>query len=955
MKIIQRLLIVSAVMGLSNLAYATCTGAGDPCNAPRNATIISHSATTILESAQNSATGNAANSIYFFQATTLGSAQNNGTLDRNTVIVFTADFGTGDPSDVISNTIRPLLATTNYNVFAKACPPGSSNPTDAGCSAWVSAGAQTTDNLTNAGFSDVASADTQPLQFTAKTNNSVADQNNVVAWVATQLTSTEVSACSFSKSVQPFPQSGTTSLTITSTDCNTLAPNRPYRLVEHLVYDPTQSAPAYTTAVFYTQPQPAQGPAGVDSHTHFSVTVHFTGNASNHNGTQYKVIIHNGGDISGSVVTNSGLVTADGGSTIAPLKISGLTPDPVNPKTFTAGVIAVNEGGSPWKDSTEFTIGTFVIQPFQVTFNFSNVTTNAATAGMTINDASGVDHFHIVQNGTNLANQAWTGGSGAPASQNVALSGLSPNTVYNIQAVVCESTDSSECSGSLPTTAASFTTTPAVPTAQNFTSGGPFSLTFTWAANGNPNGTTYELQYSTDQTFNSGVTTVTSNTNSGTLTINNGGATPISANTTYFARIRARNVSRPTWPDSAYANYSMSATTAQNQQAITINCNPGASLLTGQTDTCSATVTDPSGNPIANQAVTWALTPTSGNTLSTTNGPSTVVTAKEASATPFTLTASLSGYADAHFDITIANSGVSVVFSTLTITSPTEGVLTALGHDNNVNGTPISYMWALTSQSPTGLVPTFCTNTSNGTPSAATCNVTFKAAGTYVFTVTMSNNDGTNTGVTPSTGIAQVLTGLTVCPNGIPNCPKTITIQTLVNQTFTATGADQFKAPMTQSALPNLQWTGPGSGNFSSQSSQASFSSAQTGTNFLITATDPASGQSDHVTVNVQSFDISGAYAYPVPWKHSMGVDHITFTGVGNDVQLRIYTASGREVYSTHELPANHDPNNTNPNNDSFITWNIQNKSGENIASGVYLYVLESPAGKKHGKLIIIQ
>src|SRR2546423_14204277 len=86
------LIMLGLSLGMAAYAGATCTGGGDPCNAPRNGTITGHTATTISLRVQNSATPNVTSSIYFFQATTLGSAQNNGTPDRNTVIVFTADF-----------------------------------------------------------------------------------------------------------------------------------------------------------------------------------------------------------------------------------------------------------------------------------------------------------------------------------------------------------------------------------------------------------------------------------------------------------------------------------------------------------------------------------------------------------------------------------------------------------------------------------------------------------------------------------------------------------------------------------------------------------------------------------------------------------------------------------------------------------------------------------------------
>ena len=104
------------------------------------------------------------------------------------------------------------------------------------------------------------------------TNNSVVDQSDVAAWLTTQLNSTEVGNCSLSKNIQPFPSNGTTSLTITSSDCSTLLPNRPYTLVENLEYFPTQAAPSYTSSIFYTQAKDPKAINPAASVTHCSAT-----------------------------------------------------------------------------------------------------------------------------------------------------------------------------------------------------------------------------------------------------------------------------------------------------------------------------------------------------------------------------------------------------------------------------------------------------------------------------------------------------------------------------------------------------------------------------------------------------------------------------------------------------------------------------------------------------------
>src|SRR5207302_6865656 len=114
---------LGGMLGLAGYAHATCTGGGDPCNAPRNGSITAFTATTLNESVQNSLTPNPTNSVYFFEATTLSSPQDAGTPDSNTIILFTDDFTSpATANDTIADTVKPLLAGTLYHGYSKACP-----------------------------------------------------------------------------------------------------------------------------------------------------------------------------------------------------------------------------------------------------------------------------------------------------------------------------------------------------------------------------------------------------------------------------------------------------------------------------------------------------------------------------------------------------------------------------------------------------------------------------------------------------------------------------------------------------------------------------------------------------------------------------------------------------------------------------------------------------------------
>jgi hypothetical protein len=91
--------------------------------------------------------------------------------------------------------------------------------------------------------------------------------------------------------------------------------------------------------------------------------------------------------------------------------------------------------------------------------------------------------------------------------------------------------------------------------------------------------------------------------------------------------------------------------------------------------------------------------------------------------------------------------------------------------------------------------------------------------------------------------------------------------------------------------------------------------------------------------------DLRGAHAYPVPYKPAAGHSGITFTALTGQVTIKIYTLSGELVKTLSK-----------DDSSNSIAWNVANDKGEGVASGVYLYVMESSqSGKKIGKLMVIK
>jgi hypothetical protein len=90
--------------------------------------------------------------------------------------------------------------------------------------------------------------------------------------------------------------------------------------------------------------------------------------------------------------------------------------------------------------------------------------------------------------------------------------------------------------------------------------------------------------------------------------------------------------------------------------------------------------------------------------------------------------------------------------------------------------------------------------------------------------------------------------------------------------------------------------------------------------------------------------DLSGAHAFPNPFRAGSGADKITFTRLGSITTVRIYTMWGqlvREITASDGLGA--------------IDWDVKNQSGEAAASGLYLYKITSGGETKTGHVAVLR
>ncbi len=165
----------------------------------------------------------------------------------------------------------------------------------------------------------------------------------------------------------------------------------------------------------------------------------------------------------------------------------------------------------------------------------------------------------------------------------------------------------------------------------------------------------------------------------------------------------------------------------------------------------------------------------------------------------------------------------------------TTAALSVLGADTTDGESSLTYTWSVTS--PAGAAaPTF---SANGTHNSQNTTVTFHQAGTYVFTVKITDKtDGLSvTTNTVTVTMTQTLSGLVLSPSSV-------TVAIGSTQQFTASGVDQFGKTM---AVGTVTWS-------------ASIGSIAAGSNTATaTYTAPGSAVSDKVTATSGSFSATAA------------------------------------------------------------------------------------------------
>jgi len=91
---------------------------------------------------------------------------------------------------------------------------------------------------------------------------------------------------------------------------------------------------------------------------------------------------------------------------------------------------------------------------------------------------------------------------------------------------------------------------------------------------------------------------------------------------------------------------------------------------------------------------------------------------------------------------------------------------------------------------------------------------------------------------------------------------------------------------------------------------------------------------------------------YPNPFRPSQGHTSVHFEGITGGGSINIYNTAGRLVFEKAIDPGS---TTTSPAPGPGFSWNVKNNGGSDVASGMYIYFIETSGEEKTGKLGIIR
>jgi uncharacterized repeat protein (TIGR01451 family) len=195
--------------------------------------------------------------------------------------------------------------------------------------------------------------------------------------------------------------------------------------------------------------------------------------------------------------------------------------------------------------------------------------------------------------------------------------------------------------------------------------------------------------------------------------------------------------------------------------------------------------------------------------------------------------------------------------------------------------------------------------------------------------------------INSSSGPSCLLDHVAVSPSTL----QTITVMQTAN--FTATAFDSCGNVITGATFSwSITSASSDNSTISAAGVFAPTASLQASKLYTVTATYSGKSGTGQVSVVVGSGsggDLANVLIGPVPFKANVSAGGINFKNLPSGTRIRLFTISGRLV-QTINVPAG-----------GNIMWDIKNASGNTVASGVYLYIIDANGQTKKGKLVVIE
>jgi len=161
--------------------------------------------------------------------------------------------------------------------------------------------------------------------------------------------------------------------------------------------------------------------------------------------------------------------------------------------------------------------------------------------------------------------------------------------------------------------------------------------------------------------------------------------------------------------------------------------------------------------------------------------------------------------------------------------------------------------------------------------------------------------------------------------------------------TTPTTASSVYSTPLVLTQSKTVSVFAAASGMAPSPVVQATFSKCATDP--CPAGTPPPTGGGNPPPVPVNPGTMFSVQVYPNPWRSDKHASHptITFSGLLSGTTIKLFTISGHKV---KELLTD----------ESSISWDLTNTSGDKVASGIYLYVITDAQGNKvRGKVAVIK